>query len=795
MRHPPAIIATWQRHSAAALLVCAALGAACLSLAGAPPASGSAAGPGPVSQALPEHPGARIVADRGSAGSVRLGGSPGVPAANPGTNTVYVPIQCTTSQCTADTHFVDVVNAAKCNSKIRSDCRVIARARVGTSPLAATVDQRTDTIYVVNGGSNDVSVLSGARCNAKVTRGCGRPVATIKVGKFPVAAALDPKTRTLYVASPDGHIFVINAAGCNAVTTRGCRRHVRAVKDNLGPQAVDVDVATDTVYAVNDGTGNGDTVSVIDGAVCNGATGRGCGRTPRTITVGNGAFWDTVDQSTDTVYVTNYNDGTVSVINGARCNATVNSGCGQRPPSVTTGAGAAFVAVDSRLHTLFTVNQNDDTLSEINTRTCDARVTTGCRRLARNQRAAPDRAPGYAPFPGAVALMPKTGTAYVLNVGGAGVMSVTGVSRCNAADTAGCRRPAPRAPVGALLTAVDPVTDTIYAGDLNRPVIDVINGATCRARHVTVCTPVAMIPMPDPDANVGAIDSSTRTLYASDEATAGTVAVINTGICNARNTSGCGTAPPEIRIGAFPGPPALNQATHTLYVSYGATADMVAVVSTVHCNAASSSGCGQTPPAVTVGAGTSVVAVSVATDTVYAPASGPGQFDGHTMALINGATCNGTSHAGCSRLAAKVRVGVGPVGVVVDDHTHTVYVANNADGDAPGTVSVINSATCNATRTTGCHHFAVMATGISPQLIALDAATRRLYVSDFAGAAVSILDTARCDASITAGCAVATTEQAVGPQPLGVAVNPVTSSVYVTSLFQAGSLFVLSAPR
>ena len=71
--------------------------------------------------------------------------------------------------------------------------------------------------------------------------------------------------------------------------------------------------------------------------------------------------------------------------------------------------------------------------------------------------------------------MPKTGTAYVLTVGGAGVMSVTGVSRCNATDTAGCRRPAPRAPVGALLTAVDQATDTIYAGDPNLSGIDVIN--------------------------------------------------------------------------------------------------------------------------------------------------------------------------------------------------------------------------------------------------------------------------------------------------------------------------------
>ena len=50
-----------------------------------------------------------------AAGSVVLGGSPGTPAANPRTGTVYVPIQCATSFCSpnAPGHVVDVINAAK----------------------------------------------------------------------------------------------------------------------------------------------------------------------------------------------------------------------------------------------------------------------------------------------------------------------------------------------------------------------------------------------------------------------------------------------------------------------------------------------------------------------------------------------------------------------------------------------------------------------------------------------------------------------------------------------------------
>ena len=127
---------------------------------------------------------------------------------------------------------------------------------------------------MVNGTSNTVSVVNGARCNARVTRRLRPAGATVKVGKFPVAAVVNPATRTLYVASLDGTVSVINAASCNAVTTRGCGRPVRTVKDKAGPAGIDVDTATDTVYAANSGAqGNGDTVSVINGATCNGHTG------------------------------------------------------------------------------------------------------------------------------------------------------------------------------------------------------------------------------------------------------------------------------------------------------------------------------------------------------------------------------------------------------------------------------------------------------------------------------------------------------------------------------------------
>ena len=772
------------------------LGLAVLVMALAAACSSAAGHAGPATQAT-GHPAAASALDsqRATFGSVVLDGSPGTPAADTRTGTLYVPIQCTTSFCSPDkpAHVMDVINAATCNAKVRSGCQVVARATVGSSPTAAVVDDKTGTVYVTNSNDGTVSVVNGARCNARVTSGCGVPRATIKLGGFLVAAAVNPVTRTLYVADLKGGVFVVDAAVCNAATASGCAQPARKIADSQGPAALDIDLATDTVYAVNNGdSDNGDTVSVIDGATCNGTDGSGCGHAPPATKVGSGAFWAVVDQAHHSVYVANDNDGTVSVINGAVCNARVTSGCGSTWPTVTTGANPEFVALDPSSGTVFTVNHVDDTLSVIDTRTCNGTTTSGCAGRARNEQATPHQNPGFNSFPNELALAPATGSAYVVNVGGASVVSVASVSRCNATDTTGCRAEAPSVPAHEATISADPATGTIYASNTSRPEIDVLNAATCHTGNLTDCAPAAEIPVAHPMANVSAVDETTRTLYAADPA-AGTIAVVNTAACNAATTTGCAQHPPVIKIGASPNTPVINPATRTLYVSYGSNASQVAVVNTATCNATRTSGCGQTPAVVKVGAGTAVLAVSTATDTIYAPNSGT-SFSGHTMSVVNGATCNGTSHSGCSHLAATVTVGSGPFGVAVNDRTHTVYVTNNADGDSPGTVSVINSATCNGTVTAGCsRRFPTMATGVAPLLAAVDAATGSIYVTDFGSAAVTVLDGSRCNATATSGCGTPPRERAVGSEPVGLAMDPHADTVYVIDTFQAGSMSVLAS--
>ena len=661
---------------------------------------------------------------------------------------------------------------------------MVGKTEAGDGPLAVVIDQKTDTVYVID-GAGAVSVIDGGRCNATVRTHCGI-LATVKTGGIDVAGVLDPKTHTLYVAAPSGDVFVIDVANCNAHTTRGCRQHVRKVKDPRGPDAVDLDLATNTVYAADAGTNNpGNTVSVINGARCNGSVGTGCGTKPRVVTVGGQPFWITVDQRTDTVYTANNVDGTVSIIDGAKCNGTVTSGCSRKTRAVKTGGNAGYVAVDQSRHTVFTLNQTDDTMSEFNTNTCNGHEQSGCPARARNERVPWNPPQGY--NPGSFTLVPGTGTAYVANPGGESFLAAISIKRCNALTTAGCRVESPSVQLNLAFPEVDPATDTIYAANASKPGIVVLDGAKCNAVDRSGCRPLATIPFPHPQANIGAIDPVTHTLYAADPF-ANTVYAIDIKHCNARDTSGCSAVAAKMTIGPVPSLPVLNPATHTLYVpegvktSSGYNFDEIAVLNAATCNAIVTSGCSQVPGTITVGSFTFVIALSAKTNTVYTASSGPNLSGSRRVWVVNGAACDATDHSGCgTAVVAKAEVGLGPASVVVDDAHNTVYVANNGDGDIPGTVSVLNAATCNGSTTTGCAKpVATVPVDRAPIAMALDTRNRRLYVADYAHATVSIIDGSRCDATHTAGCSKMAPEQQIGSGPGFVFVNQQKGTVYVT---------------
>ena len=77
---------------------------------------------------------------------------------------------------------------------------------------------------------------------------------------------------------------------------------------------------------------------MIDGRTCNAGETSGCQQTPATVTVGDHAFAVAVNPVTETIYVANRNDNTISVIDGRTCNGSDTAGCDNDWPTVAVGA-------------------------------------------------------------------------------------------------------------------------------------------------------------------------------------------------------------------------------------------------------------------------------------------------------------------------------------------------------------------------------------------------------------------------------------------------------------------------
>jgi DNA-binding beta-propeller fold protein YncE len=378
------------------------------------------------------------------------------------------------------------------------------------------------------------------------------------------------------------------------------------------------------------------------------------------------------------------------------------------------------------------------------------------------------------------ALVPATGTAYVVNAGGESLLQPVDISGCNAQDTAACRVEAPHVAQEEFFPVVDAASHTIYAGNLRLSQIDVFNADTCRAGDLAGCSPVAEIPSVGPQANLDAIDDATHTLYAGNVVTGlsfdpgDTISVINIAHCNATDTSGCDAPGPQITVGLFPGAPALNPVTQTLYDEYGFAENRLAVIDTRHCNAQDSSGCARHPAAIAVPPGANLTAVSAQTDTIYQPI-----IDSGTVAVIDGATCDGSDHSGCGHIAAFIKVGSAPNGVVVNDAANTAYVGNGAFDDTPGSVSIINTHACNGAHPSGCaRHWPTVTVGRQPQQLSLDAATGDVYVADSGSASVSVINGNACNANTTSGCANPAPSIATYGGPGTLAVDPQTDTVF-----------------
>ena len=222
-----------------------------------------------------------------------------------------------------------MLDTRTCNAQ-PSGCTVVGTLQVTAgSPTAIAVNSATGTVYVgtaTSAGSNVVSVFNGATCNASTTTGCSQAPALMTVGATDgcsfVAVAVNEASNTIYATNTEqcsvpflgDKVYVYNGATLRRHQHDRVRRRPGHHHRRVQPQAIAVDQATNTVYAplLADGEHAGN-VAVINGATCNGSNTSGCGQTPSLTPAGFGPVSAAVDPITHNVYVTNIEDTSVSV--------------------------------------------------------------------------------------------------------------------------------------------------------------------------------------------------------------------------------------------------------------------------------------------------------------------------------------------------------------------------------------------------------------------------------------------------------------------------------------------------
>jgi DNA-binding beta-propeller fold protein YncE len=272
-------------------------------------------------------------------------------------------------------HTVAVISAAGCNAVTTSGCSTKALVSLPGLPSSLALNPRTDTIYVAY-YSGKVSVINGGACNASDARGCHRATATMRIGTTagPYAITVAPVTNTLY-ASTGSDLAIIDGRTCNGTDVRGCAKVLAMVPVDGWTSTIAVDGPAGTVYVASPRSG---AVTVIGQMSCSALDAAGCAARLLTARAGPGARQLAADPGAQTVYVTNPISNTVSMVSTATCSATSSSGCTELPAAFPVGAGPDGIAVDAAAHTIYVANAGADTLSVINGATCNASDSRGC---------------------------------------------------------------------------------------------------------------------------------------------------------------------------------------------------------------------------------------------------------------------------------------------------------------------------------------------------------------------------------------------------------------------------------
>jgi DNA-binding beta-propeller fold protein YncE len=369
-------------------------------------------------------------------------------------------------------------------------------------------------------------------------------------------------------------------------------------------------------------------------------------------------------------------------LTGAALGALVLGGLGTSAASspgraASAGAGVAFARVDLNpqavavylaKNTIYSANNARNDISVVNGARCNAATTTGCARLPPRQ--------DVGEVPSAIAVNQRTKTVYVVNntETAHGSVSVVNAARCNATDVSRCTHyphlpPSVRLPFSPNDIAINERTNTIYVdgGDHQLAVID---GRSCNGGDARGCRRAPHIGRVAAGAGAVAVNTRTNTVYVVDYFS-GLVSVLGGRTCDGRDTSGCSRRRAVVRVGRHPWRLTVDAASNTLYVT-NLGARSVSVIDLGRCNATVTSGCRRRPPVIRVGFEPEAVAVDDRNHVAFVTNAGD-----NTVSIFDASTCDAADTSGCGQRPATKRVGRLPAGIVINQRTGTVYVADN----------------------------------------------------------------------------------------------------------------------
>jgi YVTN family beta-propeller protein len=200
----------------------------------------------------------------------------------------------------------------------------VASVKVGKGPVALAINETTNRVYVANNAGGSVSVIDGT--NDAV-------VATVNVGALPYVLAVNPVTNKIFVSNTFSDKITLIDGATNAMST---------IKAGSADSIV-IDTKRDRAYLIG---WEGTSLTVLDSKPT--IIGK--------IKVGGMHLWGmVVDEAAGKLYVTRAGNAELAVVDELSGSVT----------NIATGATPCAVAVNPATKLIYVVNHEDNTVTVI----------------------------------------------------------------------------------------------------------------------------------------------------------------------------------------------------------------------------------------------------------------------------------------------------------------------------------------------------------------------------------------------------------------------------------------------